>query len=293
MVGILTIFVKLYGLFKVLQALHMYSLGVHNLIIKVDVHYIKGMFQNPDIKPSTSMKHWIMAILMLHSNLVHVKSTFHGPDRLPQQPLHPSNPVPDNSNNNIFEDLVDCMHGLVHAIQLPVPLLHISASNRCLLLLVAYAPLPLLLLVSLLSNNPTNDASNLDDSLHHAYPLSIVMGDVQTYNTMPHSAKAVAEDQHFLLVHQWLQDLKCPKHLSSTDYATLVCYTTTIFLADSKLWLWLEKVTVHKSAPHYAATEMHSLFLADTLEAAYLYPPPNLVLSSTNLIVRCAINLQQ
>ncbi|KNZ82365.1 hypothetical protein J132_00180 [Termitomyces sp. J132] len=60
----------------------MYLIGIRNLIIEVDAHYIKGMLQNPDIQPSASMNYWIMAILMFHFKLVHVKGTFHSPDGL-------------------------------------------------------------------------------------------------------------------------------------------------------------------------------------------------------------------
>ena len=48
---------ELYGLYRALQVLHMYLLGVRNLIIEVNARYIKGMLQNPDIQPSASMNH--------------------------------------------------------------------------------------------------------------------------------------------------------------------------------------------------------------------------------------------
>ena len=88
---------ELYGLFRALQVLCMYLLGVQNLIIKVDTCYIKGMLQNPDIQPSTSMSHCIMAILIFQFKLVHMKRTFHGPARLSHHPPQPSNPSPDPS----------------------------------------------------------------------------------------------------------------------------------------------------------------------------------------------------
>ena len=62
----------------------MYLLGIRNLIIEVDARYIKGILQNPDIQPTTSMNRWIMGILMFHFELVHIKGTFHGPDGLSQ-----------------------------------------------------------------------------------------------------------------------------------------------------------------------------------------------------------------
>jgi len=46
---------KLYGLYHAFQALKLYLIGLHNLIVKVNAKYIKGMLANPDIAPSTSI----------------------------------------------------------------------------------------------------------------------------------------------------------------------------------------------------------------------------------------------
>jgi hypothetical protein len=45
--------------------------------------------------------------------------------------------------------------------------------------------------------------------------------------------------------------------------------------------------------PYFAATETHSLLSIDIAEANYLLLPPNSVLSTTDLIARCAITLQK
>ncbi|KNZ76593.1 hypothetical protein J132_09336 [Termitomyces sp. J132] len=102
--------------------LQMYLIGVRNLIIKVDARYIKGMLQNPDIQPSTSMNHWIMAILMFHFELVHVKGTFHGPNGLLRCLPQPGDPPADDSNSSIYEDWIDRLHGFIYQVQLPLPL---------------------------------------------------------------------------------------------------------------------------------------------------------------------------
>ena len=78
---------ELYRLYRVLQVLCMYLLGIRNLIIKVNARYIKGMLQNPNIQPSASMNCWIMGILMFHFELVYVEGTFYRPDGLSQQLL--------------------------------------------------------------------------------------------------------------------------------------------------------------------------------------------------------------
>jgi hypothetical protein len=59
---------------------------------------------------------------------------------------------------------------------------------------------------------------------------------------------------------------------------------------------WAERVTIKrrmKCSPYFAATGTHPLLLIDIAEANYLLPPPNSVLSTTNLISRGAITLQK
>ena len=73
---------ELYGLYKALQSLKLYLIGIRNIIIEVDTKYIKGMLSNPDIAPSASMNRWILSILMFHFTLVHVPGTHHRPDGL-------------------------------------------------------------------------------------------------------------------------------------------------------------------------------------------------------------------
>jgi hypothetical protein len=63
---------ELYGLYHTLSALQLYLIGVRNLIVKVNTHYIKGMLSNPDIAPSANINCWIISILMFHFTLVHI-----------------------------------------------------------------------------------------------------------------------------------------------------------------------------------------------------------------------------
>ncbi|KNZ79774.1 hypothetical protein J132_08716, partial [Termitomyces sp. J132] len=59
---------------------------------------------------------------------------------------------------------------------------------------------------------------------------------------------------------------------------------------------WSERVTVRKRmgcSPYYATTGTHPLLPADIVEATYLQPPPNSLLSTTDLIARRAIDLQR
>jgi hypothetical protein len=51
---------ELYGLFCALRAYRIYIIGVKNLIVKVDTKYLKGMLNNPDIQPNTTINRWIV-----------------------------------------------------------------------------------------------------------------------------------------------------------------------------------------------------------------------------------------
>ena len=60
--------------------------------------------------------------------------------------------------------------------------------------------------------------------------------------------------------------------------------------------IWAERITVRKRmgcSPYYATTGTHPLIPLDITEATYLQPPPNSILSTTDLIARRAIALQK
>ncbi|KNZ72324.1 Beta-lactamase-like protein 2 like protein, partial [Termitomyces sp. J132] len=188
---------ELYSLYQALQALQMYLIGVRNLIIEVNTCYIKGMLQNPDIQPSTSMNHWIMAILMFHFELVHIKGTLHGPNT-------------NNSDNSIYEDWINRLHGFIHQVQLLLPLLHqVSMASHHLPPLAKY------------------------DYLH---PLVTFTNDgTTTYSDIPCSAKAIASNTCVLLVKKWLHNIVRPKGLSDKDYATFIHYASMFFTTEEVL----------------------------------------------------------
>jgi hypothetical protein len=98
---------ELYGLYQALAALQFYIIGVRNLVVEVDTHYIKGMLSNPNIAPSMTLNQWIVSILTFHFKLVHVAGTHHGPDGLSQRPSQPDNDIKDNDEE--FDDWIDFM----------------------------------------------------------------------------------------------------------------------------------------------------------------------------------------
>jgi hypothetical protein len=73
---------KLYSLFRSLCATRLYIIGVKKLTVEVDAKYIRGMLNNLDIQPNTTINRWIAGILLFDFNLVHVLGVTHGPDGL-------------------------------------------------------------------------------------------------------------------------------------------------------------------------------------------------------------------
>jgi hypothetical protein len=50
---------------------------VKNLVVEVDAKYLKGMLNNPDIQPNTTINRWIAGILLFDFKLVHVPAIHH------------------------------------------------------------------------------------------------------------------------------------------------------------------------------------------------------------------------
>ena len=79
---------ELFGLFRVLKQVRVHIIGVCNLVVEVDVKYIKGMLNKPDIQPNAAINRWIAAILLFDFCLVHVPGVRHsGADSLSRRPF--------------------------------------------------------------------------------------------------------------------------------------------------------------------------------------------------------------
>ena len=74
---------KLYGLFQALNVTKLWLIGAKELVVKVNVQYIKGMLNKPDLYLNATINQWIAAILMFDFELVHVLGAKHrGLDKL-------------------------------------------------------------------------------------------------------------------------------------------------------------------------------------------------------------------
>jgi len=95
---------ELYGLFC---AVHVHIFGITNLMVEVDTKYIKGMINNPDLQPNTTINQWIMRILLFSFTLVHIPATTHtGADSLSRrQPAEG-----DIAEEDDHKDWLDCSY---------------------------------------------------------------------------------------------------------------------------------------------------------------------------------------
>ena len=86
---------------------------VHENIVtvEVDVKYIKGMINNPDIQPSATINHWITGILLFSFRLRYIPGKDHAPaDGLSRSPQDQEDPI----DKEDIEDWLDqaCVFGI-------------------------------------------------------------------------------------------------------------------------------------------------------------------------------------
>jgi hypothetical protein len=182
------------------------------------------MLANPDIAQSASINHWIISILVFHFTLIHIPSSFHGPDGLSRCKLQPGNqPEPEDN----FDNWIDCLHGFIHIINLPTELLvhqppitiYIAESNE----------------TSLALANDIDDSSSVINDIADETPAQPLNHDME-YLMVLRSDAAQKDDEHILKVCKWHDDLLQPPDLSDSQYDTFLCYCTEFFISSDCLW---------------------------------------------------------
>jgi len=203
---------ELYGLFRALRALksEVHIIGVRNLVVEVDCQSIKGMLDNPDLAPNASMNHWIIAICMFHFELIHVPGILHGPDGLSCHPSQPDD-APDEEDGEEFEDWIDQVYGFVQHIN-PHPTVYLLPSSTSLSTLVQ---------------------SKL---VEPAAPSNRIILEEATYEDVPCSDDAIAEDARVNAVRLWLASREHPPNLDDKQLQSFVGYAASFFLHGGVLW---------------------------------------------------------
>ena len=200
---------ELYSLFHALRLLKMYLIGIWNLIVEVDVRYIKGILSNPDIAPSASINHWIVSILLFHFTLIHIPGMWHRPNGLSQCPQQPGDEDEDLEYNPEFDDWVDKVYGFMHFLN--PTCLQIATSDK----------------------NMTFASEAIDDLNVTNNPVSM---DPFTYDHIPRSEKLCKADDCLDCVCKWFASLRRPDDISDKVHAAFLWYCAHFFMKDDCLW---------------------------------------------------------
>ncbi|KAJ1299674.1 hypothetical protein OPQ81_011066 [Rhizoctonia solani] len=90
---------ELYGLYRALRKWRPYITSVCNLVVEVDVKYIQGMLNLPELVQNAIVGHWAEEILCYPFKLQHIRVANHAvPDRLSCQRCAPEDTESDESD---------------------------------------------------------------------------------------------------------------------------------------------------------------------------------------------------
>jgi hypothetical protein len=137
------------------------------------------MLSNPDISPSASINLWIIAILTLYFDLVHIPGTHHGPNGLSRRPRQ----VGDEEGRDDEEEFaywIDQLHGFLH--QINIVDIHLPPTSNSL-------PLPFPHISTL------SQATDLSEE-----ETSMTDTDINDYTLAPQSAQAKVDNSRLLKV---------------------------------------------------------------------------------------------
>ncbi|KAG6857969.1 hypothetical protein C0995_003667, partial [Termitomyces sp. Mi166 len=158
----------------------------------------------------------------------------------------PDDPDPDTSDNKIYEDWVDQMYGFMHLIQPLPPFIRLNAPKNVLLpALIPYIPAPkptvfqftrARILATEKAEN--NDSEEPEQSVRRSEEPEELRDDNQmlTYDMVPWSAKAKAEEKRLEKVKQWLNNMKRPVGLDDKEYSKFIRYAMNFFANNGRLW---------------------------------------------------------
>jgi Integrase zinc binding domain len=193
----------IYGLYRAMCTYRLWIIGVRNLVVEINVRYIKGMLAHLDIQPSASISRWILSILTFHFKLVHVKGSFHGPDGLSRRLQQPNDPEIE-SDDFEFEDWIDNLHGFMHIIQ----------------------PLP----------GSRKEVFTGAQILSVEKSISEISQEEREYSNVPRSEKAEKDDRRIEEVRKWHKNLRRLENLSDSQYQAFMPYALKFFLDGNRLW---------------------------------------------------------
>jgi len=191
---------ELYGLFRALKAVKVWIIGVKNFTIEVDAQYIKGMLNNPDIQPNTSMNHWLAGIQTFDFKLRHVSATKHqGPDGLSRRRRGEGEEGDEESEEEVdhwIDEVLGCGIWIAGGIRAEEEKFAAFSIGR----------------------GRENDAS----------------GNIEV--KLPNDDNTRKRDQDLCLVNKYLRDLHLPTSLPEKERTRLSRYSRHFFVRGEQLW---------------------------------------------------------
>ncbi|KIO04672.1 hypothetical protein M404DRAFT_26133 [Pisolithus tinctorius Marx 270] len=198
-----------------------YVFGLTNFTVEVDAKYIKGMINNPDLQPNTTIDHWIAGILLFSFKLMHVPTEKHAsPDGL-SHCLQSELDLPEDDDH---EDWLDHFYSFsTEAVNDCLPPTSLSNHDHHSL------PPPSYHLASLpppasfyLAFSVTADADNTPD--------------ISDDPAILQSAKAHAWEEKIEMIHAFLMSCVQPPDLTNAQYSSFLNSASCFFLLDGNLW---------------------------------------------------------
>ena len=194
---------ELYRLFHTLKSIKVWIISVKNFTIEVNAQYIKGMLNNLDIQPNTSMNCWLAGIQTFNFKLCHVSATKHqGPDGLSRRRRGEGGEEEDDSEEEAEEwldDVLGCGVWITGGIEEGIGKGRGEVSA-----------------FSIGKGREDNTAS-----------LSV---------KPPIDDDACKRDEDLQHVSTYLWSFELPASASEKDHACLICYSKQFFICGNQLW---------------------------------------------------------
>lgn len=208
---------ELYGLFRALQAVKMYIIGVQNLVVEVDAKYIKGMINNPDIQPNATINRWIAGILLFNFQLRHVSAKDHTPaDGLSRRPEAVGDP----------EEINDAEEWIDHAYAFSMECININD------------PINLGPAIGDRSESKGSYQRKTDSESNGQKPSTINQNEktMPAGLMIPRTENAVKGDNRLNAVKKFLDSPQTKLPSSEHDLKRFVKYASEFFILENKLW---------------------------------------------------------
>jgi hypothetical protein len=190
----------------------------------MDVKYVKGMINNPDLQPNATINHWIAGILLFHFKLVHISADKHaGPDRLSCRPPAAKDPPDEDDVEDWLDDAYSFAVVLLHE------RLHPDLYSKNFL----YTRIALPTYYSCAGKSPE---AELVYSMVFALAESASQNPDSEDSAILHSQKAKARKARIQLICRFLETQERPDGMLDKEYQSFINLATHFFILNGYLW---------------------------------------------------------